>query len=114
MKKRMVGVVFLLVAALGLMGAVSAGGNVALGDDVPLLDGSFGGACHESVFKCSSGLLSHAKHLNVVKSNHSDAVNKSGDSEVQESHEGIPVNVLYNLAAILLICVIFAVGYCKR
>ena len=41
MKKHTLGMVFLLVIALGLIGAVSASDNVTIGDETPILDSQY-------------------------------------------------------------------------
>ena len=47
--------------------------------------------------------------------NASGDVNKSDDiDQMPDEHKGNPFNIVYNLAAILIVCVMFGVGYRKR
>lgn len=47
-------------------------------------------------------------------SNVSNNVNRSEDIELPAENHGSPFNILYTLAAIFMVCVIFGVGYRKR
>jgi hypothetical protein len=78
-------------------------------------------ACQEIISKSTSKGLNQTAHANVTGSKNSQAnasnasvkTKKSGPVEAPKEHNG-PVNILYNLASVLIVCGIFGVGYRKR
>ena len=91
-------------------------------DNDDVLDKHYVKACHEVIHDSSSKDLNRTRHAKIsgskksgkVISNDSDEDNESGDVEEPKNYNGSPVNILYNLASILMVCGIFGVGYRKR
>ena len=91
-------------------------------DNDDVLDKPYVKACHEVIHDSSKNDLNRTRHAKIsgskksdkVISNDSDEDNESGDVEEPKNYNGSPVNILYNLASILMVCGIFGVGYRKR